>query len=213
MKTNYEIVQKTKSSTKDNLFKIFLLLFMAQIIANHQSFFGLFTGNTSELYGGLLGSNIPLIILAIFFSIFVTASITTGVSAFSLRLYRSNEIDTKELEKFFSTPKPLIITLILLVVVVLGTVVFIVPGVILALSFSQIYFILADDPDLGIIEVFERSEKLTRNYKWQILALGLEFGFYLLVGLFTLGIWWIWLIPKYYVAYAVFYEELKKENN
>ena len=154
MKTNYEIVQKTKSSTKDNLFKIFLLLFMAQIIANHQSFFGLFTGNTSELYGGLLGSNIPLIILAIFFSIFVTASITTGVSAFSLRLYRSNEIDTKELEKFFSTPKPLIITLILLVVVVLGTVVFIVPGVILALSFSQIYFILADDPDLGIIEVF-----------------------------------------------------------
>tara|TARA_B100001093_G_C26485262_1_gene866634 strand:- start:50 stop:610 length:561 start_codon:yes stop_codon:yes gene_type:complete len=186
---------------------------MTQIIINHQSLFGLLTGNTSELYGGLLGSNIPLIISALFFSLFIVASITTGISAFSLHLYRSNEIDTKELEKFFSTPKPLIVTLIYLVFVVLGCVLFLVPGVILALMFSQIYFILADDPDVGIIEVFERSERLTRNYKWQFLALGLEFSFYMLVGLFTLGVWWVWLIPKYYVAYAVFYEELKKENN
>ena len=37
--------------------------------------------------------------------------------------------------------------------------------------------------------------------------------FYFILGVFTLFIWWVWLIPRYSIAYAGFYEELKKDLN
>ena len=39
----------------------------------------------------------------------------------------------------------------------------------------------------------------------------LEAFLYFIAGVFTLFIWWVWLLPRYSVAYAGFYEELKKE--
>jgi len=36
---------------------------------------------------------------------------------------------------------------------------------------------------------------------------------YFILGVFTLFIWWIWLVPRYSVAFAGFYEELKKDFN
>jgi hypothetical protein len=44
----------------------------------------------------------------------------------------------------------------------------------------------------------------------QFFLLQLRFLLYFLLGVFTLGIWWIWLLPKYYVAIALFFLELSK---
>jgi len=35
----------------------------------------------------------------------------------------------------------------------------------------------------------------------------------LALGVFTLFIWWIWVFPRYNVAFAGFYKELKKDFN
>jgi uncharacterized membrane protein len=43
------------------------------------------------------------------------------------------------------------------------------------------------------------------------LWLGLSFIGWSLLGLLTLGIGYIWLIPYMYTSYAAFYEEVKKE--
>ena len=87
----------------------------------------------------------------------------------------------------------------------------VLPGIILALMYSQVFFILADDPDIGVIEAFNLSEKMMRNHKWQLFMLNLEAFLYFIAGIFTLFIWWVWLLPRYSVASAGFYEELKKE--
>jgi len=39
----------------------------------------------------------------------------------------------------------------------------------------------------------------------------LETFLYFIAGVFTLFVWWIWLLPKYSIAFAGFYKELKKE--
>jgi uncharacterized membrane protein len=54
---------------------------------------------------------------------------------------------------------------------------------------------------------------MMRGHKWQLFMLNLEAALYIFAGIFTLFIWWAWLIPRYSVAIAGFYEELKKENN
>jgi hypothetical protein len=43
--------------------------------------------------------------------------------------------------------------------------------------------------------------------------LNLEAALYFFASIFTLFIWLAWLLPRYSVAMAGFYEELKKENN
>jgi hypothetical protein len=43
--------------------------------------------------------------------------------------------------------------------------------------------------------------------------LNLEAALYIYAAIYTLYIWWASLIPRYSVAMAGFYEELKKESN
>jgi hypothetical protein len=52
---------------------------------------------------------------------------------------------------------------------------------------------------------------MMKNNMWQLFMLNLEAILYFIAGVFTLFIWWIWLIPRYSVAYAGFYEALKNE--
>ena len=52
-----------------------------------------------------------------------------------------------------------------------------------------------------------------KGKKGQLFMLTLRAILYFILGVFTLFIWWIWLVPRYSVAFAGFYEELKKDFN
>jgi hypothetical protein len=47
-----------------------------------------------------------------------------------------------------------------------------------------------------------------KNKKLQYLGLGLRYILFFILGVFTLGIWWLWLTPQMYVSFAIFYKEL-----
>ena len=109
--------------------------------------------------------------------------------------------------------KPLAVTILLTVIIGVGLILLIIPGIILGLTYSQLYYILAEDPSIGVLEAFKKSEKMMKGKKGQLFMLTLRAMLYFLLGIFTLFIWWIWLIPRYSVAFAGFYEELKKDFN
>ena len=47
--------------------------------------------------------------------------------------------------------------LIYYLIVFLGLILLVVPGIILGLMYSQVFFILADDPDIGVTEAFNHE--------------------------------------------------------
>ena len=143
----------------------------------------------------------------------VSAYIQLGLAVYCIGLYKGDEVNYVTIFSRFKGLKPIVFILILSVVIFLGFILLIIPGIILSLMYSQVFYILADDPDIGAIEAFNKSEKMMRGHKWQLFMLNLEAALYILAGIFTLFIWWAWLIPRYSVAIAGFYEELKKENN
>ena len=143
----------------------------------------------------------------------VSAYIQLGLAVYCIGLYKGDEVNYVTIFSRFNGLKPIVFILILSVVVTLGFILLIIPGIILSLMYSQVFYILADDPDIGAIEAFNKSEKMMRGHKWQLFMLNLEAALYIFAGIFTLFIWWAWLIPRYSVAIAGFYEELKKENN
>ena len=195
MKTNRELVEKTKPLLKDSFVEVFACILLASALP--------------QIALQFAPQNILLNIVVIC----VSAYIQLGLAVYCIGLYKGDEVNYVTIFSRFKGLKPIVFILILSVVVFLGFILLIIPGIILSLMYSQVFYILADDPDIGAIEAFNKSEKMMRGHKWQLFMLNLEAALYIFAGIFTLFIWWAWLIPRYSVAIAGFYEELKKENN
>lgn len=195
MKTNRELVEKTKPLLKDSFLEVFACILLASALP--------------QIALQFAPQNILLNIVVIC----VSAYIQLGLAVYCIGLYKGDEVNYMTIFSRFKGLKPIVFILILSVVVTLGFILLIIPGIILSLMYSQVFYILADDPDIGAIEAFNKSEKMMRGHKWQLFMLNLEAALYIFAGIFTLFIWWAWLIPRYSVAIAGFYEELKKENN
>ena len=193
MISNRDLVEKTKPILKDSYVQVFFCLVLASILP--------------QIITSVSPQNLILNLLAVC----LAGYIQLGIAVFSLDVYNKGEVNFTTIFSRFNDLKPIIFIIILTIAVALGFILLVIPGIILALMYSQIFFILADDPDIGVIEAFNLSEKMMRNNKWQLFMLNLEAFLYFFAGIFTLFIWWVWLLPRYSIAYAGFYEELKKE--
>ena len=92
--------------------------------------------------------------------------------------------------------------------VTLGTLLFIVPGIILSCSYSMVFFILHDNPDMKAMDALKESARLMKGHKWQYFCLSLSFIGWMLLGSLCLGVGTLWASAYMETAYAVFYEEL-----
>lgn len=87
----------------------------------------------------------------------------------------------------------------------------IVPGIVKGCSYSQAMYILAEDPTIGASEAINRSKAMMEGHKMEYFLLGLSFFGWAILGAFTLGILYIWLIPYMQTTYANYYKSLKGE--
>ena len=192
MISNRDLVEKTKPVLKDSYLQVFACLLLASALP--------------QIVLSLSPTNVILNIIILC----ISAYIQVGIALYCLEIYKGKEAGLEMIFSRFNGLKPIIFMLIYTLIVLLGLILFVVPGIILGLMYSQIFFILADDPDIGVIEAFNLSNKMMKNNMWQFFMLNLEALLYFIAGVFTLLIWWIWLLPRYSIAYAGFYEELKK---
>lgn len=107
--------------------------------------------------------------------------------------------------------KNVVTYLLMCLFIFLWTLLLIIPGIIKALAYSMTPFILKDFPELSVNQAINLSQKMMKGHKFDYFWLGLSFIGWILLGLLTLGIGYIWLIPYMYTSYAAFYEEVKKE--
>ena len=143
-------------------------------------------------------------------ALFVQGPISIGLATYSLSIANEKEYSyTQIISAFKYFFKALILVLLFTVSFAIGILLLIVPGIFIALMFSQIFYIMADDPETGVIDAFKKSASLMKNKKLQYLGLILRYSLFFILGVFTLGIWWLWLIPQAYVSFAIFYKELQ----
>ncbi len=96
--------------------------------------------------------------------------------------------------------------------VIIGCIFFLVPGIILALMFSQFIFIQKDDPTIGAVDSLKKSAEMMKGHKWELFCLGLSFIGWIILTIFTLGIGMLFLYPYMETTFAHYYEDLKKEQ-
>lgn len=103
--------------------------------------------------------------------------------------------------------------LVMMVYMFLWALLLLIPGIIKAFSYSQTYFVLKDNPGIGINAAITKSRKLINGYKWRFFVLQLSFIGWGILCLFTLGIGFLWLAPYMSASYAAFYDNLVKNQN
>lgn len=110
------------------------------------------------------------------------------------------------------------VCVILLIVILLfhnavATVVFSIATLVytiwIGLMYSQIKFIIIDNPKLDIIDTMRRSRHLMDGSKWRYILLELSFLGWIILGILTLCIGYLWLTPYINTTEAAFYCDLR----
>lgn len=94
--------------------------------------------------------------------------------------------------------------------VFLWTLLFIIPGIIKTVAYSMSTYILYENPHLSPKEALLRSEEMMRGRKMEYFLLMLSFIGWILLGILTLGILYIWLIPYMQTTAAAYYNSIKQ---
>jgi len=91
----------------------------------------------------------------------------------------------------------------------LWSLLFIIPGIVKAYSYSMTYYIIQDNPNISANDAITESRKMMIGHKWKLFCLDLSFiGWLILVGL-TFGILALYVSPYMNAAHARFYEDIK----
>ena len=96
---------------------------------------------------------------------------------------------------------------------VLWTLLFIVPGIIKSYAYAMTPYILIDNPELGPNEARLKSIEMMRGHKGKLFGLDLSFIGWILLGILSIGIGFIWITPYIRTTRAAFYCNLKEELN
>ena len=200
---NSEIRNVTKEILKGKYKNIMLPFILVTLLLGLAQSQELYT-YTYEAYG------LSYVITIGSLALFIQGPISIGLATYSLSIANEKEYSyTQIISAFKHFFKALILVLLFTVSFAIGILLLIVPGIFIALMFSQIFYIMADDPETGVIDAFKKSASLMKNKKLQYLGLILRYSLFFILGVFTLGIWWLWLIPQAYVSFAIFYKELQ----
>jgi len=146
--------------------------------------------------------------------ILIAGPLAVGGAYFALNIVRDQVAQTDDL--FFSFNNNLSNSILAYLLVVafalIGFILLIIPGIIVALALSQTWFILAENPSMDSYDAIMESKKMMDGYKFKLFKIQLRLLGLGLLCLLTLGIGFLWLIPYQYVVYAKFYEEVKAAN-
>ena len=137
--------------------------------------------------------------------------ISVGLSKFLLNFTTNKEEPKfKDLFSYFKIFfKYLGLYILITLAIILSLILLILPGVIVALMYSQAFYILAEDPDKGILECLNESSNLMYGYKWDLLELKFSFIGWWLLAILTMGIAGLWVAPYQKVTETNFYLKLK----
>lgn len=124
----------------------------------------------------------------------------------------NNKPATKEefLDGFKVIGKAIGLGIVMGLIILIGTLIFIIPGIVALYTLYYSFYILAEDHTKTISECLSESRELTKGYKFQLFILELSFIGWNILVIITFGIAGLWVTPYVTLTEALFYEELKK---
>lgn len=142
-------------------------------------------------------------------TIALTCFLSFGIFEYFLNISRGKKVEWKDIFKRYDLlVYYFVLSLIVGIFTFLWSLLFIIPGIIAALSYSLVYYLKLDNPDLSFMDNIKKSKELMNGHKWDYFVLELSFLGWILLVPFTFGILAFWLIPYMSVTQCNFYNKL-----
>jgi len=144
------------------------------------------------------------------YSLLISGPMALGYAMFAISLFRRRETSPAEVFYGFERfGKAFGLYIVMSIFIFLWTLLLIIPGIIAALRYSMSFYLLADNPNMGIMEALNESKRLMHGNKWKLFCLYLSFIGWAILGALTLGIGYLWLMPYTEVSVVAFYDIAK----
>lgn len=139
---------------------------------------------TSLLVVLFKGVSFGILTPADLYTLLVGGPFTLGYSVFMLSIFRNMSADASQVFSGFEFyGKATGLFCMMAIFITLWSFLLIIPGIIAALRYSQAFFILADNPELGIFECINRSKLMMYGNKGKLFLLLLSnIGWYILAS-------------------------------
>ena len=145
-------------------------------------------------------------------SLFVTPPIGVGLALFFLNIHSGNKLEIRTIFNPFKEVwlNSVLAYFMMIVIIIIGSILFIIPGIIAFLMFSQVFYIIAEDNKIDPYNALVKSKKMMEGNKWKLFKIMLIILLLAIVCILTLGIGFIWLAPYQNAVYAKFYNVIKQ---
>lgn len=122
-----------------------------------------------------------------FYTLLVEGALTLGYANFCLSIFRQQTASVAQIFSGFERfVKTLGLYLVMNIFIILWTFLFIIPGIVAVYRYSLSFYLLADDPEIGILEALGESSRLMKGNKWKMFVLELSITGWCLLLLITL---------------------------
>lgn len=147
------------------------------------------------------------------FMFIVTGFISYAFTMYILKLLRKEKISFNDVITSIKNrwEAILVSSIVYGIIVALGTVLLVVPGIIAILGLSFYDYILIDNENMTGIDTLKTSWNMMKGHKGNYLAFGLSFILWILLCIFVLPL--IYVIPFVMISNYIYYEELKKSSS
>lgn len=148
-------------------------------------------------------------------SLFVTPPIGVGLALFFLNIHSGNKLEIRTIFNPFKEVwlNSVLAYFMMIVIIIIGSILFIIPGIIASLMFSQVFYIIAEDNKIDPYNALVKSKKMMEGNKWKLFKIMLIILLLAIVCILTLGIGFIWLAPYQNAVYAKFYNVIKESKD
>lgn len=192
-----EIKEWSKEKIQGNKWEIWSATLLVVLISFGASIIISLFGENNSL-GGIIAFVVEMFLIPL----------EIGLVDYFIKFVRNGETDKSLiLDHYFEIWKILGTMLLMAIVVSVGFIFFIIPGIILAYSYLLVPYLLIERKDLTIIETLKLSRKMMNGHKLDFFIFSISFIGWQILAPFTLGILYIWLYPYMIVATTKFLVE------
>ena len=139
----------------------------------------------------------------------VSGPLELSMAIISTNVVRGQEIKVEDtFSGFKNMGSALVLWLLNNIFIFLWSLLFIIPGIIKAYSYSMSFYILRDHPEMSQDEARRTSMAMMRGNKWRLFCLDFSFIGWAILCMLTFGILSVWVMPYSMTAHAEFYQSL-----
>ena len=150
-----------------------------------------------------------IVILGLVVSVIISSLVSIGYAQFNIDLVDG---DDPKIATLFSKGKQvgtaILANILVFLRVLLGMLLFVVPGIIAVYKYSMVNYVIAENPGISAKEALTRSQEIMKGNKLRFFFFGFSFLGWCLLAVLTLGIAGIWVMPYINASCAAFYREI-----